>query len=64
MDKKVKPPLQKGERRQDVTTVKMYKKTVDILDVLVEQGNTSRVEYLRWLVECAVCGLVNEAQDR
>ncbi len=58
MDRKIVPPLQRGERRQPLMTIKAYKSTVGILDGLVEQGNTSRVEYLRWLMECAKAGLV------
>lgn len=54
----IKPPLAKGERRQPQQTIKVYRATVETLDDLVLLKNTTRVEYLRWLVDCAEAGLV------
>jgi hypothetical protein len=59
MMNKITPPLQRGERRNPTTQVTAYQATVDALDALVERANTSRAEYLRWLVDCAEAGAVD-----
>lgn len=60
---KITPPLKKGERRQPVTTIAVYQSTVKILETLVERADTTRIEYLRWLAECAQAGLVGPIPD-
>ncbi len=54
----IAPPRPKGQRSKPTQQVTMYELSVAVLDRLVECKNTTRVEYLRWLVECAEAGLV------
>lgn len=55
---KIQPPRKKGERAQPVTTASLYQVTVDKIDALAITKNTTRIEYVRWLTECAEAGLV------
>lgn len=55
---KINPPRPKGQRRQPTRQVTMYQANIKTLDALVQRKNTTRAEYLRWLVECAEAELV------
>jgi len=54
----IAPPLTRGERRQPTRSIQVYQSTADKLDKLVTRKNTSRAEYVRWLVDCAEAGIV------
>lgn len=55
---KITPPRPKGQRIKPSQQVTMYRATVNKLDILVKRKNTTRVEYLRWAMDCAEAGLI------
>lgn len=55
---KIIPPLPKGQRERPSRQVTMYKDSIDKLDKLVARKNTTRVQYLRWAMDCAETGLI------